>query len=131
MNETLNKLENVVRVKLAPTNFNVGVVAMRDIAKGTRLEINYPRRYYIPYEHFKKLSKPIHDYLLERWGQIVNGSAFFYPDAFFQCYMNHSDTPNYDAFNDLTIKDIIRGEEITHDYKIIPNYKETLNFLNE
>lgn len=131
--DTISLLNSLIKFKLAPSKIHgVGVVAMRDIYKGTRLYAEiFPKPYLIPMGSMNKLFPDIKEYLLERWPQIVNGSAFMYPTERAQAFMNHSDTPNYNAKEDITIKDIKVGEEITEDYRLIPSYEKVFPWLVE
>lgn len=123
--ETISLLNSLIKIRLAPSKIHgVGVVAMRDISKGTKLYAEiFPKPYLIPMGSMNKLFPEIKEYLLERWPQIVNGSAFMYPTERAQAFMNFSFTPNYDAQNDVTLKDIKKGEEITEDYRLIPGWE--------
>jgi len=131
--DTIATLNTLIRVRLAPSKIHgIGVFAMRDIPKGTKLyaEIT-PQVFKIPYSSMRKLFPEVREMLLERWPQIVNGSAFAYPTERLQAYMNHSEDPNYDAFADITLKDIKEGEEILEDYKKIPNWEIVFPWLKE
>ena len=131
--EQITRLNEVVKVRLAPSKVHgVGVVAMRDIPAGTRLNANlFPQTYDVPYSSFGKLFPEIKGLLLERWPHIVNGSKFMWPDCPLQGYMNHSDTPNYGGITDTTLKDIKAGEEIFEDYRAIPNYEKIFTWLDK
>lgn len=126
-------LNELVKIKVAPSNIHgVGVVAMRNIKKG---ELLYADAQYqaldIPYKMFKKLRPEIAEYILGRWAPIINGSHFIYPDSKMIAFMNHSDTPNYDAITDKALKDIKQGEEITENYRTIPNYQKIFAWLKK
>lgn len=129
--ETIAILNTLVRVKVAPSKIHgVGLFAIRDIPKGTKLYANmFPQAYKIPFGSFRKLFPDIREMLLERWPNIVNGSAFMYPDTLLQAYCNHSEDNNYDGITDMTIKDIEEGEEITENYKQIPNWEKVFKWL--
>lgn len=120
-----------VKLRLQPSKVHgVGVFAIRDIKKGQKLYADLvPCIYNLPYSNFKFLFESVRELLLERWPNIVNGSAFLYPDARMQAYMNHSDTPNYDAVNDLALKTIKAGDEIFEDYRNIQNYAQIFPWL--
>lgn len=130
--EQIQKLNREVKVRIAPSDIHgVGVRAIFDIPKGSRLFAdNMPSVYTLAYANFGKLFPEIKQILLERWPQIVNGSAFIYPDARIQAYMNHSDDPNYDAINDVLLRDVKGGEEITEDYRKIKGWKEVHSWLD-
>ena len=106
--------------------------ALRDIAKGEKLYADHmPIVYKLAYSHFGKLFPEIRELLLERWPQIVNGSAFIYPDARMLAYCNHSSKPNYDAKNDVALKNIKKGQEVTEDYRAIPGYEKVFTWLDK
>jgi len=44
-------------------------------------------------------------------------------------YLNHSDDPNYDAKNNVCLRDIKKGEEITENYRLIPSYTQVFPWL--
>ena len=103
----------------------IGVFATRTIRKG---EIIYadrmPKIYSVPYGSFRKLFLEVKKTILERWPSVVNGSRFIYPDARLVSFMNHSDIPNYDSMTDKALCDIIKGEEIFEDYKLMANWEK-------
>lgn len=135
--DQVNKLNEIVKVKLAPSQVHgIGVVAIRDIGKGQRLWGDiYPQFFDLPYSHFSKLFPEVRQLLLERWPGIaggftmLNGTRFAYPDTLLQAYMNHSDEPNYDPYLDLTLRDIKAGEEILEDYRQIDGWEEAHPWL--
>lgn len=124
-------LNSIVNVRLAPSDVHgIGVFAIRDIAKGEKLNANlFPQLFTLPYAMFEQLKPQVRQILLERWPNIINGSAFAYPDTMLQGYMNHSDDPNYHAKDDLALRDIKAGDEITEDYRAIPNCDQVFPFL--
>ncbi len=129
--QQIDKLNCEVKTCLGPSMIQgIGVFALRDIPKGTKLYAdNAPAVYSIPFSSFGKLFPEIQEQLLGQWPQIVNGSKFAYPTCRFQAYMNHNTEPNYDAMNDITLKDIAKGEEITEDYRDIPNWQKVFPTL--
>lgn len=129
--ETIAILNSLVKVRIAPSEIHgVGIFAVRDITKGQKLYADmFPQAYRVPYGSFGKLFPEIRQLLLERWPQIVNGSAFMWPDTRIQAYMNHSTKPNYDAIKDIILKDIKAGEEVTEDYRKIEGYKKVFPWL--
>lgn len=131
--ETIELLNRVVSVKIAPSEIHgVGIVAMRDIKAGDCLELDaVPHVFDLPYAKFNKLNKEVRDILLGHFPQILGGSHFIYPVTKFTAYLNHSDTPNYDAKADRALKDIKAGEEITEDYRLIPGAEKIFDFLSE
>jgi len=131
--EKIDRLNMMVAVRLAPSTIHgVGIFALRDLGKGRKMYLdNMPEAYHLPYASFNKLLPNVRQILLERWPQIVNGSAFMYPDARYQAYLNHADDPNYDAINDVLLKDVIEGEEITEDYKHISGWGLVYTWLKK
>lgn len=110
----------------------VGVFALRDIAKGQKLYADFtPTVYTLPYSHFGKLFPEVREYLIERWPRIVTGSRFAFPTDRVQAHMNHSEKPNYDAINDVMLKDVKQGEEIIEDYRRIPGHEVAFPWLVE
>lgn len=131
--EQINFLNSAVKVKLAPSKIHgVGVFAIKDIPKGTKLFATMaPKVFHIPYGSWKKLFPEVGNQLLERWPNVVNNSPFAWPDTNIQAFMNHSDDYNYDGVLDVTIKDVKEGEEITEDYRDIPNYEKVFPWLKK
>lgn len=129
--EQVTRLNERVKVRIAPSPIHgVGVFAIRDISKGQRLYAdNMIEVYSVRYADFNKLFKEVRELLLERWPRIVNGENFAYPDTRIVAYMNHSDTPNYDAEKDVLLQDVNVGEEITEDYRKIECYTQVFPFL--
>lgn len=125
-------LNDIVKIKLAPSKIHgVGVHAMRDIKKGDKLYTDIiPHQFDLPYERFNKLDKDIQEILLGHFPLIVRGSHFMFPVTKFSAFLNHQDDPNYDAVNDVALKDIKAGEEVTEDYRKIPDYKKVFAWLN-
>lgn len=125
------ELNTYVKVKLAPSDIHgVGVFALRDIPKGQKLYADMMTKIYtLPHKQFRNLFPEVRQYLLERWPQVVNGSRFAYPDTRVVAFMNHSDTPNYDAKNDIVLEDIKEGEEITEDYRQIEGWEKVFTWL--
>jgi SET domain-containing protein len=124
--ETIAIVNSLIKIKLQPSKVHgIGVFAMRDIEKGVKLYSDiFPQAFKIPYEDFDKLFPEVEEYILTHWPLVVTGSAFMWPDVKFQAFMNHSDKPNYDAKNDITLKKIKAGEEIFEDYRKIESWKE-------
>lgn len=131
--DTIAILNSIVKLRIAPSKIHgVGIFAIRDIAKGQKLYTEmFPQAYKIPYSSMNKLFPYVREILLERNPQIINGSHFLYPDTKMQAYINHSDTPNYDAINDVMLEDVKDGEEITEDYRKIENYEKIFTWLND
>lgn len=127
----ITKLNREVKVRIAPSKIHgVGIFAIQDIQKGDKLHLDdAPILYTLRHADFSKLNDVVSDLLLERWPQIVNGSNFLYPDSRLSAYMNHSDQPNVDAENDIALTDIAVGEELTEDYRLIPNWEKVHKYL--
>lgn len=124
-NELAAKLNSRVLTRFAPSKIHgVGIFALRDLNQGRKMYLdNLPEVYNLPYSSFGKLLPQVRQLLLERWPQIVYGSAFMYPDGRYQAYINHSDDQNYDGVNDVLIRDVKAGEEITEDYRKIAGWE--------
>lgn len=131
-NKQARLLNEYIKTYIAPSDIQgVGVFAMRDLKKGESLYADMaPKLFNLEYKYFDDLLPEIKEYLLGRWPQVINGSAFGFPDTRIQAFVNHSDEPNYDAAMDILLKDVKKGEEITEDYKLIKNATEIFNFLN-
>lgn len=130
-NDQITLLNDIVKIKLAPSNIEgVGVFAMRDIKKGEKIYSDIiPHQFDLPYSKFNKLEKEVAGVLLGHFPLITKGSHFLYPVTKFSAYLNHSDKPNYDAKNDVMLKSVKKGEEITEDYRLIENWEEVHSFL--
>lgn len=131
INEQAKELNTYVLTKIAPSKIHgVGVFALQDIAMGDTLYADMMTKVFtLPYKDFDNVKPQVKQMILERWPQIVNGSAFMYPDTRVQAFMNHSDDANYDAINDVMLIDVKAGEEITEDYRKIPNYQKVHTWL--
>ena len=129
--EAINLLNEVAKVRLAPSVIHgVGVVAMRHIKKGEKLYTDIiPHQLDIPYDKLKNLEPEIRQIVLEQFPQVVNGSHFLYPTTKFSAYLNHADTPNYDAKEDKALRSIKAGVEITEDYRLIPGFEKIYPWL--
>lgn len=96
----------------------VGVIAIRDIKKGEKMyckEGSNTKKYQ---GDISVLRPEIQELILQRWTQADKNFPFPSPndDARLISFMNHSDTPNYDKYNDIALKDILKGQEITEKY---------------
>lgn len=127
----IQELNTYIKVKLAPSTIDgIGVFALRDIPKGQKLYIDMmPKLYNLPWDEFRNLFPEVRKELIARFPLIVKGSAFAYPTTRITAYMNHSETPNYDAKNDVTLSDIGEGEELTEDYRLIDGYEIAFPWL--
>lgn len=133
IDEQITWLNTIIKIRIAPSPLHgVGIFAIRDIPKGQRIYANlFPQLYNIPYSSFGKLFPEIKNMLLERWPRVVTGSAFAYPDANMQAYMNHDKTPNYNGKTDVALRDIKEGEEITEDYSEIEGYEKVFPWIEK
>lgn len=131
LKNAIELLHEVVKLKLAPSAIHgVGVFAIRDIAKGEKLYTDIiPHQLDVPYAKVKRLPKEIREILLGHFPLIVQGSHFMYPVTKFSAFLNHSDSPNYDAKDDVALRDIKAGEEVTEDYRLIPGWETVYPWL--
>lgn len=129
----IQELNTYITTRIAPSKIHgVGVFAMRDLPKGTKLYADImPRLYNLPHRYFSFLFPEVREMMLERFPQIVNGSNFVHPDTRIQAFMNHSDDPNYDAKEDILLRDVKKGEEITEDYRRIENWGKVFKWLKK
>jgi SET domain-containing protein len=127
------ELNTYVKTYIAPSPIHgVGVFALRDIPKGQKLYTDIiPKLYNLPAKEFKNLFPEVKKHLMGRWPQVVNGSAFGFPDTRIQAFLNHSYTPNYDAKNDVALVDIKQGEEVTEDYREIPGWEKVFVWITK
>lgn len=125
------ELNTIVKTRIGASKIHgVGCMAILDLKKGERLYAdNIPKVYTLTHADLGKLFPEIRDMILEQWPNIVNGARFAYPTTRIQAYMNHSEDPNYDAMKDELLKDVSKGEEITHDYRLIKNYQTVYPWL--
>ncbi len=113
-------LLDTVWCTLKPSNVHgIGVFALRDIPKGTKViwEYDTVEEVTLTEDEFKSLPKPIQEEILHRTifeeGQPL---TFLDPNCAtnYRSYMNHSSTPNTNGIYALI--DIKQGEELTEDY---------------
>jgi len=128
----ITRLNERVRTRIAPSKIaGVGVFAIRDIAKGQKLYADaLPEVYSVSYTDMSKLFRPVRELLLERNPLIASGEPFPYPTERVQAFLNHSYDPNYDAWGDVLLRDVEAGEEITEDYRRIPNHEKVYTWLS-
>lgn len=119
------ELNTIAKATLGVSKIHgIGVIALRTIRKGETIHANrMPKIYHIPYGSLGKLFPEVRKIILERWPSIVNGSKFIYPDARLVSFMNHG-YGNYDPKTDTAMRDIRAGEEITENYKTMPNWEK-------
>lgn len=105
----------------------VGIIAIRDIKKGETLHcrIEEPKWYTVTFGNLNKLPAEIRQLILDRWSLVVIGQPFLSPnhDAIMICFMNHSDSPNYDPHTDTATRDIKKGDEILENYRIAKGWE--------
>jgi SET domain-containing protein len=132
-NVQIDELNEYVKTYLAPSDIDgVGVFALRDIPKDQKLYCDMaPKIYTLSYANLSKLFPAVKKLILSQWPLIAKGSAFAYPTTRVVAYMNHSDDPNYDAINDVVLKDIKEGEEITEDYRKLELNKRLFPFIKD
>lgn len=127
----IQELNEEVKCTIAPSKIHgVGVFALRDIKKGERLytRLHDFRLYEIPYEKLDLLRPEIRQIIVERWPIVINGFSFEHPNNMnLMSFMNHSDEPN--SKYDHTLKDIKKDEEVTEDYRVVPNAEKIFKFL--
>jgi SET domain-containing protein len=129
----IDYLDSNIWVRLSNTKYGVGVIALRDIPKNTKItDYDYCqfqnlsiKFFFIDYHDFitdiNKLHPNIQNLIKDRC--IFHGSGggyFLSPNShqIYRLYINHSENPNIDN-NLVSIKDINEGEEITFSYKNI------------
>ena len=117
----VDELNQWVKTYIGPSKIaGVGLFALRDIPTGQKLYADMVTKIFtLPHKEFRNLFPEVREKILEQWPQVVNGSHFFFPTIKLQAYINHSSDPNYDASNDVVLKDIKVYEEITEDYRNI------------
>src|SRR3990167_4688524 len=124
--EQLLELNSVSKAKLGVSKIHgIGVIALVDIYKGDTIHADrMPVVYSIPYGSLGKLFPKVREEILKTWPNVINGSKFIYPNSRLLSYMNHSDHPSYDPKTDTALRNILAGEEITENYKLMPNYEK-------
>lgn len=129
--QQIDHLNARVKTRLAPSKIHgVGLFALRDLSKGEKLFADDgPIRFTLTFSDMKKLRPEIREMLLGQWPNIINGSRFVYPTTILQAFCNHSETPNYDAIEDVMSEDTKAGEEITENYKLIKGYPQIFAWL--
>ena len=116
----ITMINDVVKLKLGVFDNHVGVEAMRNIKEGEKLYATaIPCLVDVPYKDLDKIRPDIREIILSRFPQVEFGSHFMCPDTLMQMYIQHSDSPNYDARSDKSLRKIKKGEEITQDYSLI------------
>ena len=119
--EFIDRVNKEVWCTLAPSSIHgVGVFAIRDIPKGTKLfkgEGEGDNHLYLSEEEFMDIIEPIRNIMIDRhlqcsgekiWTCHPNG------DAKLMCFMNHADKPNSNGY--VSLVDIKAGEEVTENF---------------
>ena len=128
----VDELNTWVKTYIAPSKIHgVGVFALRDIPKGQKLYADIVTKVYpLPYKEFRNLFPEVRKYIIERWPLVATGKSYFlFPETKIVAFMNHQEDCNYDAVNDIMLKDVKVGEEITEDYKKIKGWEKVFTFL--
>lgn len=122
--KTSEKLNKEVWATIKPSNIHgIGVFAIRDIPKGTKITTNTLETenidLFLPIteEEFNNIIPEIQEIILDRMLYKENQFEFVInPNAeiIIQSFMNHSSNPNTDGR--ITLSDIKKGEELTEDY---------------
>lgn len=131
--QVIAALNSVVRLDVRPSKIHgVGVFAMRFIPEGTKLYANASPQYFqIAPGNVDKLLPDVKEQLVKGWPGLTEGYAFLYPDCLYGRFINHADDPNYDAKEDVTLKDIKEGEEITEDYRTLDGWEKAYPWLKK
>lgn len=120
-------INSQVYCRIAPSLIHgVGVVAIKDIPKGTQLNKFWndlkPKRVEILHNEWALVDEEIKDIILAS-GCITDGQVGYYiiqhPNAHHTFFFNHSNEPNSEF--GVAIKDIKKGEEITRKYAMVHN----------
>lgn len=119
MNVTAEQLNNEIFCRVMPSPIHgVGVVAVRDIPKGTQFNAHWndlhPYRVQISHEEWEKVDEPIKDIILAS-GCFADGEPGYYyiqhPNSLHTLFVNHAEEPN--TKEGYALRDIKAGEEIT------------------
>lgn len=119
-------------IKPSPIH-GVGVFALFNVKKGDKLfcEPTFRQRLFELDLDELDIPNEIKAIIRNRWAYSVNDNKFMHPndDVPPVFFMNHSEDPNYDFRTDTALRDIAKGEELTENYKLMPNYKKAYPFL--
>jgi len=131
--DVIDYLDSNIWVRLSNTKYGVGVIALRDIPKNTKItDYDYCefqslslKFFFANHQDFikgiTKLHPNIQNLIKDRYIFHELGEGYILsPNShqIYRLYVNHSDNPNIDN-NLVSIKDINEGEEITFSYKNI------------
>ena len=130
----IEELNDQVKCTLAPSKIHgIGVFALRDIKDGERMYcMGSPNRTRYHLKSLKGLKDEVRTLIIQRWPLALKGESFLSPndDARLVSFMNHDDNFNYNQYNDVALRDIKSGEEITENYKIVGHWKEIYSWLS-
>lgn len=121
MKQTIIKPEQINETVLATIKpspiHGVGVFAVQDIKKGQKVYIRWQPMGLLQ-TTLSKLKPEVRKIIEQRWPPVKDGYPFIHPheDANHISFMNHQLDCNYDDKNDVALRDIRAGEEITEDY---------------
>ncbi len=112
------ELNDTVWATLAPSKIHgIGVFAIREIPEGQKI---YAQSFEHRWLHgsLEGVHPAIQQLIHQRWP--IRDRPFLSPnsDARLISFMNHADTPNYDASTDTALRVIHTGEEIVEDYGV-------------
>ena len=129
----IDYLDSNIWVRLSNTKYGVGVIALRDIPKNTKItDYDYCefqslsiKFFFVNYQDFitdiTKLHPNIQKLIKDRYifhnlgeGYVLSPNSH----QIYRLYINHSENPNIDN-NLVSIKDINEGEEVAFSYKNI------------
>lgn len=137
--QEINELNSTVKVRIASSSVHgVGVFTIIDIKKGEKLHCmptSIARKFYkIPWGSRNKLFPEVRDLIIGQWASWVNGSHFWSPNdtAVPIFFMNHSSDKekiNYDKLTDCASKDILKGEEVFEDYRVMDNWEQVFPWI--
>lgn len=135
------KLNQSVWCKIAPSKIHgIGVFAIRDIPKGTKLTdhtiwaIQKNKYYEMDAKEFMQIIPEIRSLILDRMIFPNEDKLVFVSpnhDQILRSFMNHSKTANSDG--EVALFDILKGEEITEDFTTLEDtpHEFTINHLKQ
>lgn len=116
---TAEQLNSEIFCRIAPSKLHgVGIIAIRDIPKGTLFNQYwnewYGKRIEISHDEWEKVDPEIKDIILAS-GMFTDGLEGFYhidhPNTHHCLFFNHAETPN--SKEGVALEDIKKGEEVT------------------
>jgi len=116
---TIEEIKETIWCRLGPSKIHgIGVIAIQDIPKGTRIQYEYEKLFWnLPDSYWHLLPKEILHLCFDR-NIFERNNNFLLENpnrnAHFRSFMNHSDHPNSDG--NIVNRDIKKGEEITESY---------------